>query len=319
MDMFFSTQKAKTMVYFCGGAGMNVALGFQDHADIVMIDTCDKNITSGHDLERVIVTEGTRGAGGNRKYVYPKVAPQIAGILEQHPAGDFNIVVFGGSGGTGSTVGPLIINELLKAGETVCAVMISGIESTSVVNNSIDTLKTLEGISVNNGKPLSVVHVGNVAGVPYEQTNLEVHYSIKALIDLTNQQHQRLDVMDVLNWLYYTNKLPQIQPQLSQLHICTNRQDANAIPEMISVASLYTDANREVPFTSPYISTTGIAHETDIGHDQIHFVINSIGIVEIMKYLNDIKLEQHRHQVKHVQRSAITDIDDNRNSDGFVL
>ena len=320
MDNFFQISKPKTSVYFVGGCALNIGVDLQWHDNVAFIDTCDKNLTDRHNLDNTFITEGTRGAGGNRRYIYPKVVNQIKRILEDFPSGDFNIVCFSGSGGSGSTIAPLLIAELTKQGESVVGVMVSGIESSSVVQNAIDTLKTLEGIAANNGKPVVVNHTCNLAGVPYTAINHEVVKTIHALINLTNQQHSRLDVMDVNNWLQYTTKLTAMHPQLSLLHVCDNRQDANAIPEMISVASLYTDASREVPFTSPYISTTGIADATDnMVAEQLHFVINSLGVTETMKQLEDVKLEQHRHQVKHIQRTSIVDIDDNRNADGFVL
>ncbi|BEG72667.1 hypothetical protein [Pseudomonas phage PA1C] len=313
--------KVKTRVYCCGGAGLNIGVNLQWHPDLVYIDTCDKNVSSSHDIDRVFLTEGTRGAGKNRAFIMPKVRHQIAPFLERYPAGDFNIVLFSMGGGSGSVLGPLIVSALAKAGETVIPVVVSGIESTEVLQNDIDTMKTLEGIAAATNTPINICPIENVNGVPYSEIDKDAVFAVHALIYLSNQKHERLDVLDLDHWARFTSKHSYIQPQLCELHIHTSRQEAASVPEMISVASLYTDASKEVAYGNPFVRTVGIASpdDEDALSEQLHFVINSVGIQERIKSLLDQKQEHHRQQVRYTQRAAIVDIDDNRSDDGFVL
>lgn len=314
-----SFEKSKVAVYFCGGTGLNIGKNMSDlEADVCFLDTSDRNVTELHDKSKVFLTKNTVGAGKNRAYILPIVRPQIGNVLSRFPAADFNIVVFGTSGGSGNILGSLLVSEMLKANETVIVVGASGIESTEVVNNSLDAIKTLEGVSMNRGKVVPMVHVINGVGVPYAVTNNEVDFYIRALCDLASQEHERLDVKDIENWVNFTNKV-DIQPQLCELKIFDNRKEASTVNEMLSVASLFTDEAQEVPFGSPFVRTTGIAKKGDIIADQLHFIINSIGIEEIVKSLEDLKMESHRHQSKYRQRNSTIDIDDSRDEDGFVV
>lgn len=311
--------KARVQIYFCGGTALNVATGFHNpDVEVAYLDTCDKNITPFHDMSKVFLTQGTRGAGKNRKFILPLIRPQVPVMMNRFPAADFNIIVFGTSGGSGNTIGALILNELLKADETVMCLGITGIESTEVLNNSVDTLKTLEGISINRDKNVVLCHLRNTAGVTFEKVNEEAAFYLDTLCELASQNNARLDVTDVSNWINFNHKVGT-QAQLLELTIHTTRQEASAVPEMISVASLYTDPAQEIPYGSPFVRTTGISTSDSMPADQLHFVINTVGIDEIMKDINDLKAESHRHQVRYRQRNSTLDIDDNRDEDGFVV
>lgn len=312
-------EKSKVAVYFCGGTGLNIGKNLTDlKADIAFIDTSDRNLTEAHESSKVFLTKNTVGAGKNRGYILPIVRPQVPNILTRFPAADFNIVVFGTSGGSGNILGSLLVSEMLKANETVVVIGVSGIESTEVVDNSLDAIKTLEGISHRQGRNILLTHILNGVGVPFSVTNDEAEYCVRALCDLSSQEHQRLDVKDIENWVNFSSKAG-IQPQLCELRIFDNRKDASTVNEMLSVASLYTDEKQEVPFGSPFVTTTGIAEKGSIIADQLHFVVNSIGIEEIVKSLEDIKQESHRQQSRYRQRNSTLDIDDNQDDDGFVV
>lgn len=87
------------------------------------------------------------------------------------------------------------------------------------------------------------------------------------------------------------------------------------------MASLYLDPAKEFAFGAAVVRTTGImkAGDMDMIDEQMHFVINSIGIVEVMKTLNDTKTEVTRQQAKFVQRNPLLDPDDVADDDGMVV
>lgn len=324
VDATFETvqlERQPTAIYFCGGTALNIGVELQDlKAPHCFVDTSDRNLTEKHDKSKVFLTEGTSGAGKNRKFIAPKIRPQINNILNRFPPADFNIVVSSTGGGSGSVIMPLIVSELIKKGETVVVVAISGTESTEVVDNSMNTIKTLEGISLTNGKVIPLVHLQNREGVPFTTINNEAEFYIHALCNLTTQTNERLDLQDVNNWINFNDKIG-MQAQLCELHIFDNRHDANAVNEMISVASLYAEPEMEIAFGSPFVRTTGImdSDNDELVAEQLHFVINTVGITEIMKELSDIKAEAHRHQSKYRARTALIAADENVDEDGFVF
>lgn len=313
--------KLKNRQYFCGGTGMTAGLPFVANEGTAYIDTSDADLVEGHDTDKVFLTEGTRGGGKDRKFILDKVRPQVPKFLERFPAADFNIVCFSLGGASGSTTGPLVIHDLAKKGETVVAVVVGGTESTDVLKNDTDTLKTLEGIAAATGTPIPVVYIENSSGVSFNDINEDVADAINALLVLTSQKHRRLDVMDIENWIRFNRKHPQIAPQLCQLHIFTNRQEAALVQEPISIASLYTDPSKEVSFGTPFARTVGYANpeDPDLVAEQLHFVINTLGIEETVKGLEDLKLVSQRQQQNFRQRAAIIDPDDERTEDGFVV
>ncbi len=311
--------KDRIQIYFCGGTGLDVGAKFNSkHVSVAYIDTCDKNLTEEHDRANVFLTANTRGAGKNRKFILPIIRPQVPAILSRFPPADFNILVFGTGGGSGSTLAPLLLSQLLKADETVVCVGISGIESTEVLNNAIDTMKTLEGISLAENKNVVLKHLRTSVGVPFSKTDEEACFYLDTLCELASQENQRLDINDINNWINFNNKTGD-QAQLCELSIHTTRQEAAAVPEMISVACLYTDQAQEIPYGSPFVRTTGVSVSDTMPAEQLHFIINTLGIDEIVKDLNDLKSESHRHQVRYRQRNSTLDIDDQCDDDGFVV
>lgn len=311
----------KTCVIMVGGTGLNLAAKLKDIDNVYCIDTCDKNITDAHRGMNVFTTEGTRGAGKNRKYMVDKIRNQIPAIMDFIPEADFYILGYGLGGGSGSTIAPLIINRLADRNAAFVSFVIGGVESTEVLDNCRDTLKSLEAISVRKAIPIVVNYTSNANGASYEVLNEAVVADIRRVVCLTNQNHQRMDYLDVTNWVRFTDKHKNLLPQICELHISTNRQDAENVPEPIGVASLYLDPSKEHAFGSPVVRTTGIMKDNDISvtDEQMHFIINTVGVSEIVKDIKDMRVELGRQQAKFVQRNPLLDPDDIIDEDNMVV
>lgn len=312
----------KVCLIFAGGTGMNVATKLVDLGDAVhCFDTCDKNVVDAHRAVNVKLTKGTRGAGGNRKVILPLVRPQVPELMATIPEADFYIVSYSLGGGSGSVLGPLITAQLADRKASFVSFVVGAMESTDTLGNDIDTMKSLESIAVKKGLPIVVNYTPNSQGRSYESINNEIAEKIRKVVLLVNQNHGRLDVHDVANWVRFTDKHDYLVPQVCELHIETARKDAENVPEAISLLSLYLDPAKEVAFGTPIYRKAGImkADDLDITDEQIHFVINSVGVVEIMKTITDTKLEMTRQQSKFAQRSPILDADDNVDDDGMVV
>jgi hypothetical protein len=311
----------KTCLIFAGGCGLNVATHVMDLPNVHCIDTCDKNIVDAHRTGKVFLTQGTRGAGKNRAFILPKVRPQIPTYMATLPEADFYIVCYSLGGGSGSVLGPLITGALADRQAAFVSFVIGAMESPEVLQNDIDTMKSLESIAVRKETPIVINYTPNVNGQTYEYTNSQVAANIRRMVCLTNQNHQRLDVFDVQNWVRFTDKHKNLIPQVCELHISDSRKDAELVPEPIAVASLYLDPSKEFAFGSAIVRTTGIMRpdDLDVTEEQLHFVINSVGVVEVMKSISDTKTEVTRQLAKFVQRNPLLDPDDNADEDGMVV
>lgn len=320
-DFEAPVQPVKTCLIFAGGCGLNVATHLVDLPDVHCIDTCDKNIVDVHRKTKVFLTQGTRGAGKNRAFILPKVRPQMSTFMATLPEADFYILCYSLGGGSGSVLGPLITGALAAEGKAFVTFVIGAMESPEVLQNDIDTMKSLESIAVNRATPIVVNYTPNINGQSYEFTNSQVAENIRRVVCLTNQNHGRLDVHDVNNWVRFTDKHKTLIPQVCELHISDNRKDAEAIPEPIAIASLYLDPAKEFAFSSPVVRTSGIMKQDDLSvtEEQLHFVINSVGVVEVMKSISDTKTEVTRQQAKFVQRNPLLDPDDVSDEDGMVV
>ena len=315
------TGPVKTCLIFLGGAGLNVATHLLDLPNVHCIDTCDKNIVDAHRKAKVFLTKGTRGAGKNRAFILPKIRPQLDDIMASIPEADFYIVTYSLGGGSGSVLAPLVKSRLAARKASFVSFVIGATESTEVLQNDIDTMKSLESIAVRSGTPIVVNYTPNVNGQSFEFTNKQIAANIRRVVCLTNQNHARLDVHDVNNWVRFTDKHKNLIPQVCELHISDDRKDAELVPEPISIASLYLDPEKEYAFNTAPVRTAGIMRneDLDVTDEQLHFVINSIGVVEIMKGITDARTEAIRQQAKFVQRSPLLAPDDVSDEDGMVV
>lgn len=320
-DFETPTTPVKTCLIFAGGCGLNVATHLVDLPNVHVFDTCDKNIVPAHKATKIFQTVGTRGAGKNRAFILPKVRPQLTNMMNSIPEADFYILCYSLGGGSGSVLGPLITSALTDRNAAFVSFVIGSMESPEVLQNSIDTIKSLEAISVRKATPVVINYTPNVNGQTFESTNAHIAANIRRVVCLTNQNHQRMDVFDIQNWVRFTDRHKELIPQVCELHISDNRKEAGLVPEPIAIASLYLDPDKEFAFSVPVVRTAGIMRADDIEmtEEQLHFVINSVGVVEIMKSITDTKTEADRQQAKFVQRNPLLDPDDVSDDDGMVV
>lgn len=310
----------KTRMYAAGGAGMNLGQRVDPSAvTTCFVDTSRSNHTEGVNPEVCYFIEGVDGSGKNRKENYSIIAKEMQAIMSKYEPGDFNIVLFSAAGGSGSVIGPLIMKELLEAGHTAMALVIGSDDSAISVTNTINTLKSLESISVMTGQPVVMAYHENTSGVVRRVIDDEIEFALEALTCLTTQDNAELDTQDLTNWIQY-QKVSPVRPQLSALTIFDNRQDAAHQIEPISIASLYADRDKDNPFGNPHYATVGYPREDALSlAEQLHYVINIADIEETFSHLNERQTILNRAYSGYRQRKSMVDVDDNLTGDGMVL
>ena len=237
-------------IYGCGGSGSNIIqqLGLPStssyfpKSSICVIDTSDSNINNGVIEDNVFLIPGVDGAGGNRKYAHEHTKPHLNNILSKFKPANVNVVVFGLSGGSGSVIGPLLVEELTKRNETVIVVGILSVASKKETENGYNTIGTLQNISrVVTKKPIVISYHENEPGKPFDNTDHIVIEQIRALAMLSSGVNEGIDQKDIYNWLNYnvnTNVTPQLTDLVIYLHD-SKKPDPNVyLPIPISVISL---------------------------------------------------------------------------------
>lgn len=314
-----NSPRVKARMYLCGGGGTDLGLQVQSKTFTKsFIDASDSNLKTGMVREECYFIEGLNGSGKNRNENAKVIAPLIPTILEEHQAGDFNVVVYTAAGGSGSVIAPYLIKALLADKRPVISVVIGVVDTAQDIKNTLNTLKTLEAFSVATGQPAIVNYHENVVGQPQKLVDQDVLFCLEALGDLLSQNNDRLDLMDLTNFVQY-HKVTPIHPQLAYLGVFDNRPAATQVVEPMLTVSLHTDPDKNVAIGQPYISYAGFPRDPEnVVSDQLHFVINTADMDRITTDLTSSQTALNQKLGSYRQRRPIVSIDDNITEDGFI-
>lgn len=308
-------------IYYAGGFGMNIgSMASFPGVESCYIDSSRSNQNENVDQENVLFVKGIKdvgGSGGHRANNYRFIAEALPGFLDRFPPADLNIVVFSKAGGTGSVAGPLIMGALLKDRHPAVAVTIGDKSSKKYLENTINTMKSLEGQSASSGLPFVMSHHDNT-NRPRGEVDQDVLYSIEALVELGSQKNADLDVMDVTNFFQYSTVV-NAPAQLMGLTIYDNRQLAAKCIEPVAIASLYTSRDDYRGFGDAKYTTYGFAPHEVLESKELHYVINQNSVEVLFNELNDAETELMRKYSSQKQRRSFVDPDDNMDDSGMVL
>lgn len=307
-----------TRIYYCGGFGFNIGSKVgATFPGACFLDSSDANLKDKSiPADRIYLIPGTDGAGGDQAFMMPHARAHADEMIAKFEPAEFNVVVIGAGGGSGATIGIQLVRKLLAAGYPTAVLVVTGTDTTRRLRNTLNVIKNLEATALAAKLPVIAAFTDNTSE---RSTDEEVVFQIDALVALTDQQNARLDTRDIENWVQY-NKVCAVEPQLSRLYISTTRQDAAAVLEPISTASLYVDPDKYVPFGNAFVGTVGFpTNDAKMDFDQLHFVINSIGIQNLMDQLEEDRVKLTTVQSSYRQRRAIITADDKLTDDGFSV
>lgn len=209
-----TTSKNTVRVYACGGTGINIAKHFSSKKnqslafatiDPVFVDTSASNLRDMVSPEHTYLIEGLDGSGKVRASNAKVIDESIVDILTKHKPGDLNIVVCSGSGGSGSTLSPLLTSELMRQKQNVIVLMVISKDSTIEVSNAVKTFKSFEAISKMNKVPCVMVpYTNDQERNDREAVNEVVRQDMIKLSALFSGNNEELDSADLSNWLNYT-------------------------------------------------------------------------------------------------------------------
>lgn len=294
----------KTRMYFTGGAGLNLGTEYSPNSDSVcFMDSSEANLKHKKlASDRLYIIPGTDGAGGDQSFMMPFARKHAPLMLAEYPPAEFNIVVTSGGGGTGPTIAVSLVAELLKMKANFIVVVVGGYDATKRVRNTINTMKNLEMLALKHQAPVVVAYVSNAGGEAAADD--EALFILSALDALTDQENDRLDTKDIENFVNF-HRITSVPPQLCTLHIRENRATASQVMEPISVAVLVNDISKDVPYGSALVRTVGITQkEGKIPGDQLHFIINSVGVTDVFEDLEQTMTKLNTVQSGYRQRRA---------------
>jgi len=178
----FSDDVVPFQIIGTGGAGKVAAIRFAKNHPGSKIITID---TSGVDVSipevKAYRIKDLNGSGKVRKGNVEAIRNFIADFTETSKFDTVNIVIMSYSGGSGSVIGPLIVDEILRQGKIAIVFGIVDTDSEIDVINGFNCLRTLDNIVVSRKAYLPLVLFDNNFG------RVEVDNGVDTMLDYLDE------------------------------------------------------------------------------------------------------------------------------------
>lgn len=323
-------RNGKVRIYGCGGCGLNLASNFvslqssEHYADVstTFIDTSRSNLNDSIPDESIFIIPDVDGSGKIRAENSTAIQQQIKPLLLKHAPETFNIVMFSGAGGSGSVVGPLVINELLERGETVVAIVVGAYESKISCRNTLNTLKTLDRVSEQHDKPVVMHFVNTTPEVHRTDIDRDVVRTVSSVLTLCAASNKALDSRDLSTWVNYT-RATEVPAQLALLNTFTH-DEMDALGEIdvpISVACLLNEEDTPHLPHAPDYECTGYRQYADKAETvpDVYAVIHTQGLQEVQKFIGgELKRYEEQERSRDNTRTGFLSGDE-KNTDGVLV
>lgn len=290
-------------VYGCGGTGIELLTkvlktDLSSFAQVrqAFVDGSRSNVSQERRIEedKWYFLEGVDGAGKIRKSNYEVTDRSISDILFKLKPSDLNLVIFSASGGSGSVIGPKIVEALYAQGKAVILFVVGSTESYNTTDNTLKTLYSIDGIARKQNAFANVCFDSNENNTRNDLVDATMVNSIRAVLDLYSGLHHGIDTADVLTWARPVLGAG-VSPQLGLLDIFSDRKAATEIVAPISVAELYgEDKTNEGTIGADY-NTYGT--RKDGGQHSLYFMIFTHGLDKLVSELKDTLNEFEQRKI----------------------
>lgn len=329
-----SIPKGRVSVFFCGGAGVNIAQAViaatkrydqqgVGEIEITMIDSSSSNLPRNVDLKNVYLLKDMDGAGKDRAKVHAAVSKAALDILEKHTPGDLSIVVGSLAGGSGSVAAPILLKSLLDQGKMAIAIGITSQDSTKEITNTINTLKSYEKIAELTGRPVVLYTQVNGDSDEHEKINTAIASAILMLATLASRQNTGLDSADLNNWTDYRRVSSAPVKMVTLELVSSNTLELPDAAMPITTATLAHKGSKTRPAWDSDYQCVGYvpeAAESNITLETpLHLVICDGMVAGLYKQLNDQNEAISRRLRARVYASALVGATDTATDDGLIL
>lgn len=288
-----STRKTLKL-YGCGGFGTNIAKQYQpvpdltDAVQVAYVDTSHSNIDASNEKFAYLIND-IDGSGKKRDLNATTIRRHVSPALTEFPPGDFNLVLFSGSGGSGSVFGPLLIDELLNRKKLVIAIVLGDSDSAIATRNTLKTIQSLSALSEKHNTAITIFYEEMGTGMHRREIDAMFHEAIASLKLLSSGLNTEMDTQDLVNWLYYQNATPHTAG-LGILNIYNTNERLSELYDALSVASLYASPDEPHGPVKAAYRTTGYTGNATTSPQ--HYVITQAGLHAISEALQR-KVDEH--------------------------
>lgn len=284
--------------YACGGAGTNILRAYRENQGLEFgdqranekysfIDTSVANLHNA-DINETFLLKGADGSGSDRRKNGKAIYDLLPEILLQHEPGDFNVVVFSLSGGTGSVAGPLLLERLLREGHSAAAVVAYDSSSLNRITNTLGTMQGLEAAVERIQRPIGMFLAENDSSKSLLENNIVPQFVLSALSILASGKNAHLDSSDVANFFDF-NKVTHQKPSLALLEAFVREEDLAKLGSAISFAALLNDRGAVAPAFKCDYNTVGYLPEGNKSAPAFYYALSAHRLNEVIDGLLELQ------------------------------
>lgn len=246
-------------LYCMGGCGVNIGLNFLKYAgrsdpgfaeiNPYFIDASRSNVGKDIPDDMMYLVDGLDGSGKRRDSNYAALSECSREILHKFKPSDINVVLHGTGGGTGSTIGPILVSELLGRGESVIVLAVGSTASRIETDNTIKTLKSYEMISRKRELPVNVHYRENSGSMTRGRADYELQTAVTILAAIFSGANHELDSSDLKNFINYT-RVTSYAPKLSYIDFFSKDitiGKGQAIVSLVTLVDQKTSSDTPIP------------------------------------------------------------------------
>lgn len=247
-----------------GGTGLNILKRygnngfFKDDFTLIGLDTSDGNLRD-LDNEKIIIERvpGTHGSGSDPALNADKYPPFLQRIISQYEIDGLVVLVYSGSGGTGSSMGPTAHEMLVEKGIPTVSIVIGDMSDVNRGSNTVRTLLNLNDKTELLDHPIVFSYFQNGES-SQGALNADVCSFIDTLRVALSDENIRIDTMDV-HHLFFYNKVVKATPILSELSFIAGDATDKYKKNPVAALSLFDNEDNIRPaFSNLLYSKEGI-------------------------------------------------------------
>lgn len=319
-------QSEKTVsIYGCGGAGVNILQTYSagtirdlaGKVTPVYVDTSRSNLRDGTPEEQVFLLDNVDGSGKIRRENGEAISKVIKNMLHEHTPGEFNIVLFSASGGSGSVFGPLIVAELLARDIPVVPLVIGTDESIICAKNTLNTLKSLEGVSARQNKTVCTYYEHFTRKDTRAEADASIIHAMAMLTLVGAGDVKELDSSDIFNWLQY-DRVSNLEPTLAMLGAEVDPKEVDELPDVVSVLSIRKSPNEPTYQSIVPYNADGYMDIPMDDVDNVFLAVTASGIDRVVERIVGTVKSMEEDEGSRVKRGRIFDVSE-ADDNGMVL
>lgn len=279
----------KFKAFGCGGCGIdivnryNVEGIFRDSFDLLGLDTSEANVDDVTNI-KVEFVPGAIGSGSDQSKNVGRYGSFLQKILTQYEPGNINLLVYSASGGTGSSMGPILHRALLEKDIPVISIVIGDSSTITEATNTVSALLNLNSHTETNS-PVIFSYFENTIDNTHGAVNSAVIGFIDSLRIMLGGENKRIDQTDIYHLFFY-NKVVKASPVLSRLEIISGEEAEFYNSNAVAAISLYDheDNIRQV-FPQLLYRKAGIFGDEykSSGYDSLHAVLDHGDSIKVLK------------------------------------